>query len=339
MNPLPGVSIVVIGRNEGDRLTRCLASVQAASRQLGNVELIYVDSGSTDDSLRVARAHGALTLMLRDGQPSAAAARNLGWQAASWPFVMFLDGDTILDPGFLPAALAEMRQEDVAVVWGHRRELQPMQSVYVRVLDLDWIYAAGDTAFCGGDALMRLDVLAAVGGFDATLIAGEEPELCSRIRAAGGLIRHVDLAMTLHDLAITTAKAWWQRAFRAGFAYAAVAARLAGRGDQLWQDELYRTRRDAVLVLLLALLPVPLLLVSPWPVLTLTALLTMPLLLVLRSAARARWKSPDLGTRLLYAVHSHLQKLPILLGQIAYARDAAAGRARAVIDYKKVQPR
>ena len=56
----------------------------------------------------------------------------------------------------------------VAVVWGHRREIHPEQSIYNRVLDLDWIYAPGPTLFCGGDALFRRSVLTATNGFDAS---------------------------------------------------------------------------------------------------------------------------------------------------------------------------
>lgn len=117
---------------------------------------------------------------VRPERPCAAVGRNAGWRAAQGEFVLFLDGDTELHPAFVARALREMRNPRVAVVWGHRREIRPEQSVYVRVLDLDWVYAPGPSEFCGGDALMRRRCLAETGGFDDSLIAGEELELCRR---------------------------------------------------------------------------------------------------------------------------------------------------------------
>ena len=55
MNVLPLVSVVIIGRNEGPRLSRCLASVRAADAQAFTLEILYVDSASSDDSVARAR--------------------------------------------------------------------------------------------------------------------------------------------------------------------------------------------------------------------------------------------------------------------------------------------
>lgn len=128
-------------------------------------------------------------------------------------------------------ALKAIKQPHVAVVWGHRREMDPGQSVYVKAMDLDWMYKAGTSEFCGGDALMKTGVLRAVGGFNATLIAGEEPELCRRMRQQGHVILHIDTPMTLHDLAIHKFSAYWKRTFRAGHAYAEISNRFKGTED------------------------------------------------------------------------------------------------------------
>jgi GT2 family glycosyltransferase len=133
-----------------------------------------------------------------------------------------------IKPSAAEAEIAELRkkrkealkaleeQPDVAIVWGHRRERYPERTLFNRVLDLDWIYAPGITDFCGGDALMRREVLAKADGFSEDLIAGEEPELCQRIRAQGHTILHIDQPMTDHDLAMTRWQAYWKRALRAG---------------------------------------------------------------------------------------------------------------------------
>src|SRR5580693_8622059 len=176
---MSALSIVVIGRNEGQRLTRCLQSAGFARGADGGAELIYVDSASTDESPQTAANCGAQVVVLRGGIQTAARARNAGWERASAPYILFLDGDTILNPHFLQTACKVLESDpSIAAVWGHRRELHPEHSIYNRVLDLDWIYPAGDTDFCGGDVLMRRSVLVEVAGYDPGLPAGEEPELC-----------------------------------------------------------------------------------------------------------------------------------------------------------------
>ena len=328
---IPALSVVVIGRNEGARLSRCLESIRRGTVDAGATEVIYVDSDSTDDSRERAAAAGAIVLRVCPARPCAAIGRNAGWRAARGGFVLFLDGDTVLDAGFLPRALAALRDQSVAVAWGHRRELAPRQSWYVRALDLDWVYAPGVVAFCGGDALMRRSVLEACGGFDESLIAGEEPELCQRIRAAGHAILHLDLPMTLHDLGIRSFRAYWRRAFRAGHAYAEVAAATRGAGHGLWAGEV---RRNLVHGSAVALAPVALVAAAAVGPLPLAALLAAGSALLARTFHRCAWKSASRPTRAAYAVHSHLQQLPILCGQLAFRLDRIRGRRRGLIEYR-----
>lgn len=329
--PKPRLAVVVIGRNEGQRLVRCLKSVAACESAGSLMETLYVDSDSSDGSAQRAAALGARVIELRSPRPSAAQGRNAGWRATEADFVLFLDGDTQLHPAFIRRALAAMADPEVAVVWGHRREAHPEQSLYVRALDLDWIYPPGFTEFCGGDALMRRAVLEQLGGFDASLIAGEEPELCRRIRAAGGKILHIDAPMTLHDLGITRFSAYWKHALRAGHAYAEVASRWRHSADPLWQKD---ARRNLIHgAALLAALPALLLACALWPGLAAGVTLGGTAVL-LRSAYRCGWKTRHPGTRLLYALHSHFQQVPILLGQIRYHLAARRGRRLGLIDYK-----
>lgn len=324
------VSVVVIGRNEGHRLSRCLQSVAGMTREGFELEVIYVDSASTDGSPDIAAAMGARVITLESAHPSAARGRNAGWRAAKGAFVLFLDGDTIVHPTFVSTALMTMRAPNVAVVWGHRRELYPEHSIYNRVLDLDWAYPPGRTAFCGGDALMRVSMLQVVDGFDATLIAGEEPDLCRRIRALGGVIQHIDAPMTGHDLAITRFAAYWKRAYRAGHAYAEIASRYRHSPDPLWLRDSRRNLLHAGgLLVLFGMLPLSL----TWPASTLL-LLAMLLVLIGRTFLRCHWKSTDRRTRLLYSVHAHLQQLPIALGQASYLLNEWRGQRSRLIEYK-----
>jgi len=332
MNHVPDISVVVIGRNEGLRLLRCLESVRAADWGSLRHEVIYVDSNSRDGSIARARRLGARVLSLGSAKPCAAAGRNIGWRAAVAPLVLFLDGDTLLEPGFVQQALPVLADPQLCAVWGHRRESNPAQSIYTRVLDLDWIFAPGRVDYFGGDALVRRAALEQAGGFDDGLVAGEEPELCRRLRALGWQIEHIDTPMTKHDLAIHTPRAWWTRAERAGLAYAQVASRFAGTADPFWQREARRNRIHAALLLALPLLLLALLIVQP---LAAGALLLAVLALWGRSAWRSLWKCPgDFALAWRYAAHSHLQQLPILAGQWRWWKLQRAQRAPELIEYK-----
>lgn len=332
MSDKPAISVVVIGRNEGARLARCLSSVNSARSPDYSLELIYVDSASTDGSVALAKTHAAQVISVSPKRPSAALGRNAGWRAASAEFILFLDGDTLLHPQFIHRALVAMNDNAVAVVWGHRREIRPEQSLFVKVLDLDWVYAPGDSEFCGGDALMRRQALLNANGFDETLIAGEEPEFCNRLRASGALIRHIDAPMTLHDLAIDSFRAYWRRAYRAGHAYAEVAQRCHASRHQLWRRESRRNQVHGV-----ALLASPLFMGGAYWLHPLIALVLfmLGLLIIARSIGQSKWKCASLSTRFLYALHSHFQQIPILLGQLSFHWDQLNGHQRGLIEYKK----
>ena len=331
--PPVDVAVVVIGRNEGQRLVDCLASVRAADWGDCVFELIYVDSNSTDASCDHARQAGARVIEVKPLRPTAAVGRNAGWRATSAAQVLFLDGDTLLVPDFVRAARAALAENaQRAVVWGHRRERRTEASVYNRVLDLDWVYPPGETEFCGGDALFVRSALVQVGGFNETLIAGEEPELCARLRQGGWRIQHIDAPMTYHDLAMTRWRQYWLRAERAGHAYAEVSHRLAGTSTPLWQHEKRRNRLHSLVLLLYFSLALVGLATQQW--LAVSLVLAAGAAVVVRSAWRARWKSGNPGTLLLYALHSHVQQLPIAWGQVRWLWSRRKGQARELIDYK-----
>ena len=328
------LSVVVIGRNEGERLSRCLQSVLNMRDPKGRVEIIYVDSNSQDDSIIRAEGLGAKVIMVKPERPSAALGRNAGWREAKGEYVLFLDGDTVLHPDFVDDSMAEFNDPSVAVVWGHRREIHPEQSLFNRVLDLDWIYPSGPSEFCGGDAIMRRSVLEEVGGFEAGLIAGEEPELCQRIRGKGYTILHVDRAMTGHDLAMTRWSAYWRRAFRAGYAYADVSDRLKNGPFPLWVRESKRNLIHAMVLLVLTASAIlgSILWLSWWPLIFMVVGLGF---LTVRTAIKVSWKSKDdWRTLLLYGIHSHFQQIPIFVGQLAWFWDRRRHLKRQLIEYK-----
>jgi GT2 family glycosyltransferase len=312
------IDAVVIGRNEGERLVACLRALRGQMRRV-----VYVDSGSTDGSVAQARALGAEVVALDMTRPfTAARARNAGLEAlAADPpeFVQLLDGDCEMVPGWPAAALAAFAEHPRAVVvCGRRRERFAQASVWNALADREWDTPVGPARACGGDALMRYAAVRAVGGYRDDLIAGEEPELCLRLRQAGGEVWRIAAEMVLHDAALTRFAQWWRRTRRAGHAFAEGAALHGARPERHWVAE---TRRALfwgaglpVLVLLAGLIhPAGWLLALAYPA------------QIVRLARRGG------GT---WAVYSVLGKFAEAQGALGYWADRLRGRRRGLIEYK-----
>jgi GT2 family glycosyltransferase len=222
VNPHINVGVVVIGRNEGDRLKRCFVSVLAHARRV-----VYVDSGSTDGSAQWAQAQGAGVVDLDLTRPfTAARARNEGFERLlelepSIPFVQFVDGDCEVASGWLANASEFLETHpQAAAACGRRRERNPHHSIYNMLCDIEWDSPVGQARSCGGDVMMRASALKDSGGYRESLIAGEEPELCVRLRQAGWQVWRLPSEMTLHDAAMVSFGQWWKRTKRCGHAYA-----------------------------------------------------------------------------------------------------------------------
>jgi len=214
------VDVVLIGRNEGARLVAALASVKGAARQI-----VYVDSGSTDDSVAAAQDAGAKVVDLDMSIPfTAARARNAGFEALEDPaYVQFIDGDCALVPGHLDAARALLDDHPrVGMVTGWRSEIHPDASPYNLLCHWEWRRAAGEIQACGGDMMVRAEVWQSVGGMNPVVIAAEDDEICCRFRKAGWTLHRIPQEMTRHDAAMTRFGQWWARAVRTGHGFAQV---------------------------------------------------------------------------------------------------------------------
>ncbi|MEG0635451.1 Glycosyl transferase family 2 [compost metagenome] len=321
------IGVVVIGRNEGARLERCLRSLAHGADQV-----VYVDSGSTDGSVQMAQALGVEVLALDMARPfTAARARNEGFACLqqllpTLRHVQFVDGDCEVDPGWLASAQAFLQaRPDVAVVCGRRRERFPQRSVYNLLCDLEWDTPIGEAKACGGDALMRADAFAQVGGFRPDLIAGEEPELCVRLRAKGWKVWRLADEMTLHDAAMTRFSQWWRRSLRAGHAYAE-GAFLHGRApEHHWLRESRRAWLWGLGIPLCTVLASGL--VGGWALLLL-------LIYPLQAVRLARRGSKSRRENWLQAVFLVLGKFPEMLGQVKFLRNRLAAGKAALIEYK-----
>ena len=322
-----GIGVVVIGRNEGQRLERCLASLEGSADKV-----VYVDSGSVDGSVQMARQRGVEVLALDMTRPfTAARARNEGFARLqrllpTMRHVQFVDGDCEVAAGWLPKAQAFLYAHPaVAVVCGRRRERFPQRSVYNLLCDLEWDTPIGETKACGGDALMRADAFAAVSGYRASLIAGEEPELCVRLRAAGWKIWRLPEEMTLHDAAMTRFGQWWQRSLRGGYAFAEGAFLHGAAPERHWQRE---SRRIWIWGLAI---PLAIVAASAW--LGGWGLLLL-LIYPLQAVRLARRGVRSARENWLLAVFLVLGKFPEMLGQVKFLLNRFGAGKAVLIEYK-----
>lgn len=320
------IAAVVIGRNEGDRLLRCLISLQSA---VGRI--IYVDSGSNDGSVAAARDAGAKVVELDISRPfTAARARSAGFAALEASgdlpdYVQFVDGDCGLQPDWIHAAHAALdRDPRLGIVTGWRSEINRERSIYNALCDFEWRRPAGEIQTCGGDMMVRSIAFAAVGGFDETVIAAEDDEFCVRIRKADWKIQRLPVEMTLHDAAMTRFGQWWNRAVRSGHGFAQV-------GDM--HPEYFIKERKRVWIYG-AILPILALIGMAGVTWILGAVVALYSLSYLRTVMGLHRDGLAWKEAFNHAVFLTLSKFPNLQGILTYKWRQFRGHKMNIIEYK-----
>ncbi len=345
------LGVVVIGRNEGERLRACLESIvlhfQKPTKDTKHsvAPIIYVDSGSVDNSIGVARSFGAEVVQLELSRPfSAARARNAGITrlcevAPTAKFVQFIDGDCMIAGDWLETAATFLESHPrYAVTSGRLRERFPEQSIYNRVCDIEWSVPVGDSESCGGVACFRVDAFRQIGGFDESVVCGEEPELCLRLRNAGWRIRRMDTEMAMHDAAMTRFAQWWKRSVRGGYGALDVATRFE-KGQGVFSRQVRRARLWGVgWPLLVVVVTLAVFTTYGWHLAAYATLLTLAILplQVARVGVKSMRTCGDAKTAFRYSTLMMLEKWANLQGQYRYLRDIRAGRHLSLIEYKQL---
>ena len=319
--------IVAIGRNEGERLKHCLRSA------VGAAAMVYVDSGSSDGSVEWARSQGVDVIELdRVIALTAARARNRGFKrlrelVPHIKYVQFIDGDCELDREWPSHALRFLEDHhEYCAVFGRRRERYPDRSIYNCLCDNEWNVPVGAARACGGDVMMRVDAFEQVRGYRDDLIAGEEPELCLRLRRSGWRIWRLDSEMTRHDAHIITFSQWWRRTVRSGYAFAQGAALHAGKPERHWVWESCRAWLWAIcLPLVIVACSI---LFSAWAWLLLLVYPAQIVRQILRSSGET------MNHRIAIGFFQVMARFPEACGQILYVRDRLVTRQAKLIEYK-----
>ncbi len=326
----PDIDCVVIGVNTEATIRRCLDSIRASNYPTQRLHIYYVDGGSNDHSLEIAaEVQGVTCIALNSSHPTPGKGRNNGWKSGISNFVQFLDGDTIVDKNWLQTAIQVFSrdlEEGVGAISGNREELHPGATVYNWIASFEWNLKPGYVDSFGGDVMIRRSALFASGGYDEAMVGGEDPELSRRIVYLGWKILHLDISMTGHDLAMTSAGQYLKRAYRSGYGFAAVIDKHRGAGNRFWFRELFRIiiRGGGCLSCLAA--ASTLLLFFPLSLIPLaTSLVFITLFLGLLFFPRlfrvdyfSREKSLSASKAKTYSLHCSLVVLPQLFGILRY---------------------
>jgi GT2 family glycosyltransferase len=324
------IGVVVIGRNEGSRLARCLRSVISDT-----AAVVYVDSGSSDDSVALAHSMGVGVVELARNRPfTAARARNAGLEYlyrtdASLAWVQFVDGDCEVNPVWWHTAWSILHaREEFAIVCGRIRERHPECSVFTRLCDIEWDAPTGEVEECGGTFMARVSALRQVGGFNPDFIAGEEPEMCVRLRQQSWKVLRIKDDMALHEAGMVRVSQWWRREVRGGYA---VAEGAATHGHLPERHRVHILHRNWLwgLIMPIAVVVVTAL-IGPKGLWLLAAYLTVPWR-TYRALRRRRIRPEAAG---LYAVFCTLGKFPQTFGQLRYWCGRLLARPSLLIEYK-----
>lgn len=331
------LGVVVIGRNEGERLKRCISSIQLHF----NGPIIYVDSGSTDGSVEYCDEIGLEAIDLDMSTPfTMSRARNAGFKRlidkhVHCKYVQFVDGDCELSTEWLATSYHFIKKQiRISSVCGILQEKFPDKNIYHRLMNMELKGHSGEIIACGGIAMFKIETFEKVGGFNESLIAGEEADLCLRIKSTGEKVWRLDVSMGTHDIDMHKFSQWWTRMKRTGHAYA--------QGFDMYGKGVYKHKQKQVLSSLIYGFIVPFFFIFSLSMLegqeisiTILILTIIIYIRVFLSSLYARLKLRDSTfNSLLYATAIIIGKFPEVLGIFIYYMNNMFGKTSLIMEYR-----
>ena len=325
------LGIVIIGRNEGDKLKVCLNRCKTYTEKI-----VYVDSGSTDDSVDFAKSLGIDIIELDLSVPfSAGRARNSGYfhlqeNYTELEYTQFIDGDCELENNWLVQGISFLDKEThYAIVAGRVRERFPDASIYNRLCDLEWDTPTGEVEECGGIFMIRNSAFQEIKGFNPSVIAGEEPDLCYRLTKAKWKIYRLSDPMVLHDAQLAKFSQWKRRAIRSGHAYA--------QGYYLHREEKdgYCLKDSQKIWFWAFLYPLFIFLTVIFFDIKALILFVLYILQFVKITGNCHKWTGSLKQSVLYSFFTILGRWPQLAGQIIFLKRLLKGESWRIIERKK----
>jgi len=195
------VSIIVKTLNEETKIAMTIESALAALERVGG-EVIVADSGSRDRTVEIASLYPVIIAQIEPpALPSCGLGPQLGYQYSRHPFLCLIDGDMLLDPDFLPAALTFMAENpEHAGVTGHVEEMEITNLEFARRVNRNAREnRTGSVDRMNGGGVYRREAIEKVGYLsDRNLHGYEEFDLGARLRSAGWLLHRLDQRYVQH---------------------------------------------------------------------------------------------------------------------------------------------
>lgn len=194
------LSIVVIGHNQSSYTNRCLASIQ--EHTTCNYEVIFVDNGSTDDTLNVVARYPDVRYVRNEINLGVAGGRNIGLSYCHGAAIALLDNDLAVIPGWDWALLNALSDPAVGMVG--------VDGSFMSTDKYDLFYRpqwTRDVVECdylrGLCQIFKSDLLDQMGSIDESMVWHEDSEFSHRVTLAGMGLRMVKIVMP-HSDGVTT---------------------------------------------------------------------------------------------------------------------------------------
>lgn len=250
------ISFIIIGRNEGWKLTKCIVSVFKTIKhnKLNDYEVIYVDSKSTDDSIERVRKFQDVKIFKITGEYNAAIARNIGAKEANGDALFFIDGDMELIPDFLSVVYNRDKGLISSFVSGHW-----INYYYSN----DWKFLSKESfiekrsdsyeSVTGGLFLINMETWEIVGGMRNKYKKSQDIDLGLRLQKYNiSLLRKREIAAKHHTIHYFEKKRMWHELINGTYFY----SKSIIYRDHCFNKSVYKMliRNDYTLILLIFLL-------------------------------------------------------------------------------------
>ncbi|MGM0589762.1 MAG: glycosyltransferase family 2 protein [Bacteroidota bacterium] len=250
------VSIIIIGKNEGDKLRKCIKSVEKVLNTHKNnikIEAIYVDSKSTDGSVDVARNSRNIRVYQNTGETNAAIARNIGARVAKGNILFFVDGDMEIESNFLDHVLTSKNELKYNFVTGHIKDYiydYKGNNLDIKGRTYDKIIPANieNIKSCGGVFIISRALWESIGGMRTKYKRGQDLDFSMRLNEEGyTMIRYPELIVKHHTIEYKNIKRMWINLGQGYFLYPAMLLRDHFTNINMWKDFL-RSKYTAIIL-------------------------------------------------------------------------------------------